>query len=187
MSRTRIGLAILLAGMISVGVAMIGQRWIDARGTDQVTIIRPSAPLQILPEFSLPDLHGDEVSSSEWSGKIVILNYWASWCPPCVREIPLFIQTQSTLGEAQVQVVGIAVDRLDDITQFIADYPLNYPILIANPAAMALSKRLGNRVEGLPFTVIFDQRGRRVFSRTGEITAAELASELDPLIKTKGS
>jgi peroxiredoxin len=99
--------------------------------------------------------------------------------------MPLFIQTQEALGEAGVQVVGVAVDRLEDVEKLVADYPVNYPILMANPEAVALSKRLGNRVEGLPFTVIFDRRGRRVFSRTGEVTAAVLKAELDAMVKAE--
>jgi thiol-disulfide isomerase/thioredoxin len=183
MSALRVGLVILLAGGISIGIAIVGQRWIEAPKLEEGLSTRHAAPLQTLPELGLPDLAGREVNSADWAGKVVVINYWASWCPPCVREIPLFIQTQEALGDAGVQVVGIAVDRIEDVEKFVADYPVNYPILIANPEAVALSKRLGNRVEGLPFTVIFDRRGRRVFSRTGEVTAAELQAELDALVK----
>ena len=185
MSAVRVGLAILLAGGISIGAAVVGQRWIEAPKPKAGLSVRQSAPLQTLPDFGLTDLAGREVSSEAWADKVVVINYWASWCPPCVREMPLFIQTQEALGEFGVQVVGIAVDRLEDVETFVAQYPVNYPILMANPEAVALSKRLGNRVEGLPFTVIFDRRGRRVFSRTGEVTAAELKAELDALIKAE--
>ncbi len=182
MSAYRVALVIVLTGGISIGVAVIGQRWIDQPSSETGSPIRSSAPLQTLPEFGLPDLDGHEVASTAWADKVVIINYWASWCPPCVREIALFVQTQQQLGEAGVQVVGIAVDRLDDVKTFLADHPINYPILMANPEAIALAKRLGNRVEGLPFTVIFDRRGRRVFSRTGEVTATELMTQLDALV-----
>ncbi|UHD18408.1 TlpA family protein disulfide reductase [Thiocapsa bogorovii] len=187
MSAIRVGMVILLAGGISVGVAIVGQRWIGAPKPDSGLPARQSAPLQTLPDFGLTDLAGSKVSSEAWAGKVVVINYWASWCPPCVREMPLFIETQEALGEAGVQVVGIAVDRPEDVEAFVAQYPVNYPILVANPEAVALSKRLGNRVEGLPFTVIFDRRGRRVFSRTGEVTAAELKAELGALVDAEGS
>jgi thiol-disulfide isomerase/thioredoxin len=182
MSALRIGLVILLAGGISIGVAVIGQRWID-EPPPRTTTSRSVAPLQVLPEFGLTDLQGNAVSSADWDGKVVVVNYWASWCPPCVREMPLFTEIQASLGDAHVQVVGIAVDRREDVERFVAQYPVNYPILMANAEAVALSKRLGNRVEGLPFTAIFDRRGRRVFSRTGEVTAADLKAELDALVK----
>jgi thiol-disulfide isomerase/thioredoxin len=185
MSVLKVGLAVVLAGGISIGIAVVGQRWFDEPQTDTKTSDRVAAQLQTLPDFRLPDLEGNEVGSDAWAGKVVVINYWASWCPPCVREMPLFISTQETLGDA-VQVVGIAVDRLADVEQFLSDYPVNFPILMANPEAMAMSKRLGNRVEGLPFTVIFDRRGRRVFSHTGEVTAAELQSQLEALVNARG-
>jgi thiol-disulfide isomerase/thioredoxin len=184
MSVLKVGLAVVLAGGISIGIAVLGQRWLVEPQTEANTSDRVAAQLQTLPDFRLPDLEGNEVGSDTWAGKVVVINYWASWCPPCVREMPLFISTQETLGDA-VQVVGIAVDRLADVEQFLADYPVNFPILMANPEAMAMSKRLGNRVEGLPFTVIFDRRGRRVFSHTGEVTAAELQSQLEALVKAR--
>lgn len=185
MNAVRVGMVILLAGGISIGVAVVSQRWIDAPKPEAGLSVRQSAPLQTLPDFGLTDLTGLEASSEAWAGKVVVINYWASWCPPCIREMPLFIQTQETLGAAGVQVVGIAVDRREDVEAFVAQYPVNYPILMATPEAVALSKRLGNRVEGLPFTVIFDRRGRRVFSRIGEVTAAELKVELDALVKSE--
>jgi thiol-disulfide isomerase/thioredoxin len=185
MSAIRTGMVILLAGGISVGVAVVSQRWIEAPKLDAGLSVRQSAPLQTLPDFGLTDLSGAKISSDAWAGKVVVVNYWASWCPPCVREMPLFIETQQALGEAGVQVVGIAVDRLEDVEAFVAQYPVNYPILMANPEAVALSKRLGNRVEGLPFTVIFDRSGRRVFRRTGEVAAAELKAELGALVETE--
>jgi thiol-disulfide isomerase/thioredoxin len=141
-------MVILLAGGISIGVAVVGQRWIETPKPDAGFSARQRAPPQSLPDFDLTDRAGLDVSSKAWAGKVVVINDWASWCPPCVREIPLLIQTQEALGEA-----------------------------------VALSKRLGNRVEGLPFTVTFDRRGRRVFSRTGEVTAALLKAELDALVK----
>ncbi|MCG6895589.1 MAG: TlpA family protein disulfide reductase [Thiocapsa sp.] len=184
MSPLKVGAVAVLAGGISVGIAVLGQRWLSEPLPNAE--LSGAAQLQTLPDFRLTDTEGHEVQSGAWSGKILVIHYWASWCPPCVREMPLFIHAQETLGKAGVQVVGIAVDRLEDVAEFVARYPVNYPILIANPEAVALSRRLGNRVEGLPFTVIFDRRGRRVFSRTGEITAAELERQLGGLINAAG-
>jgi thiol-disulfide isomerase/thioredoxin len=183
MSAVRVEIVILLAGGISIGVAVVGQGWIKAPKPEAGFSARQRAPPQTLPDFDLTDRAGLDVSSKAWAGKVVVINDWARWCPPCVREMPLLIQTQEALGEAGVQVVGVAVDRLEDVEKLVADYPVNYPILMANPEAVALSKRLGNRVEGLPCTVIVDRRGRRVFSRTGEVTAAVLKAELDALVK----
>jgi thiol-disulfide isomerase/thioredoxin len=126
------------------------------------------------------------VSSSTWSGQIVVINYWASWCPGCVREMPMMIRAQEALRDKGVQFVGIAIDRAEDARAFVARYPVNYPVLVGSPESIELSRRLGNRLLGLPFTVIFDQRGRRVFSRTGELGAEELKAQLDGLLGMNG-
>jgi len=175
----KVAVVTLLAGGISIGTAILGERWLAHRESAAVGRTAGSAQLQSLPDFRLPDLSGREVTSSAWAGKVLVLNYWASWCPPCLREIPMMIRAQESLHERGVQFVGIALDRVEDVKSFIAEYPLNYPVLIGNPESVELSRRLGNRLQGLPFTVIFDARGRRVFSHMGELGADSLAAELD--------
>ena len=186
MKPVKVMMVTFLAGGISIGAAIFGQRWVLESPLVEGLGKRPETDIQTLPDFRLPDLNGHLVASNAWAGKILVLNYWASWCPPCVRELPLFIRMQNALHESGVQFVGIAVDRVEDVKGFVADDPINYPLLIADADAIALAKRLGNRVEGLPFTVIFDRRGRRVFSRIGEVTADELEAQLAGLVETDG-
>ncbi|MBK5966160.1 alkyl hydroperoxide reductase [Thiocystis minor] len=186
MKPVKVMMVTFLAGGISIGAAIFGQRWVLESPLIEGLGKQPETDIQTLPDFRLPDLNGHLVASNAWAGKILVLNYWASWCPPCVRELPLFIRMQNALHESGVQFVGIAVDRVEDVKGFVADDPINYPLLIADADAIALAKRLGNRVEGLPFTVIFDRRGRRVFSRIGEVTADELEAQLAGLIETDG-
>ncbi len=173
----------LLAGGISIGTAIFGQRWIGENTLVENLAERNTERLQTLPDFRLSDLDGQEVASSAWAGKILVLNYWATWCDSCVTEMPLFIRTQEAMRESGVRFVGIAVDRPEDVKAFLVEHPVNYPLLIATPEAIALSKRLGNRLEVLPFTVIFDQRGRRIHSQIGEMTAEELQTQLAALIE----
>jgi thiol-disulfide isomerase/thioredoxin len=176
-----VGVTLLAAG-ISVGTALFGERWLAREGPADQSTMGGTALLHGLPDFKLPDLGGREVASTAWAGKVLVINYWASWCPTCVREIPLLVQTQQALGDRGVQIVGIAIDRVADVRQFIAKYPVNYPVLIGNPEAVEISRRLGNRLQGMPFTVIFDRRGQRTFSRIGEVTAAQLQAQLDRLL-----
>lgn len=170
---------LLLAGGISIGVAFVGERWL-APGPPKEPV--PGGQLSTLPDFSLPDLDGRPVTSRTWAGQILVINYWASWCPPCVREMPMLIRTQESLRGEGVQVVGIAIDRAQDARDFVSKYPINYPLLVGNPNAVELSRRLGNRLQALPFTVIFDRRGRRVFSHTGELGAEEFRAQLDGVL-----
>ena len=182
MNPAKVVLVTLLAGGISIGTAIFGERWLAQRNAGSDNGSGETAQLQTLPDFRLPDLSGREVASSTWAGKVLVLNYWASWCPPCLREMPMMIRAQEALRERGVEFVGIAVDRPEDVRSFVADYPLDYLVLIGSPESVELSRRLGNRFQGLPFTVVFDAQGRRVFSRTGEVEAEELASVLDAVL-----
>ena len=177
----------LLAGGISIGTAIFGQRWISENPRIERLTDRGADRLHTLPDFRLKDLDGHEIASSAWAGKVLVLNFWATWCDPCLSEMPLFIRTQQALHEAQVRFVGIAVDRPEDVKAFLAEHPVNYPILIATPEVLALSKRLGNRLEVLPFTAIFDPRGRLIHSQIGEMTAEELQARLGHLVETSNA
>lgn len=174
----KVVLVTVLAGTISVGAAIFGQRWIEENPLLESLSERTTDDLQTLPDFRLSDPDGREFVSTAWAGKVLVLNFWATWCPSCIDEMPLFIRAQEALQESGVQFVGIAVDQVEDVRDFVAGYPLNYPVLIADSEVMALSKRLGNRLEVLPFTVIFDRHGRRVHSQIGELTPQELQTQL---------
>ena len=186
----KVVLVTVLAGGISLGTALIGQHWLDGDEGDGGGRVGRSEhetePLQTLPDFRLTDLDGREVASHAWSGKVLVLNFWATWCPPCLSEIPRFVATQERLRESGVQFVGIAVDQVEDVRAFVAGQPVNYPLLIATPEVLQLAVQLGNRLEVLPFTVIFDRHGRRVHGQIGELSAEELAGYLDPLLVREG-
>lgn len=181
MNGVKVVLVTILAAGISIGAAIFGQRWI---GDTQLHPGRYATGERAdsLPDFSLPDLAGRQVPSASLAGRVLVINYWASWCPPCVHEMPTLIRTQQAYDPAQFQVVGIAIDSKESVEQFLIDHPVNYPILIGDSASVEMSRRLGNRMQGLPFTVIFDRRGRRVFSQVGEVTAATLEAQLANLL-----
>ncbi|MCK7578351.1 MAG: TlpA family protein disulfide reductase [Chromatiales bacterium] len=190
MKALKVILVTVLAGGISIGTAIVGQRWVDFESADSGRQVgrseRQAETLQTLPDFRLTDLDGHEVTSNAWVGKVLVLNFWATWCPPCLSEIPRFVEIQERLRESGVQFVGIAVDQIEDVRAFVAEQPVNYPLLIATPEVIKLSVQLGNRLEVLPFTVIFDRHGRRVHGQIGELSAEELAEYLDPLLVREG-
>ncbi len=132
--------------------------------------------------LSLPDTQGAEQPLRQWQGKVLIVNFWATWCEPCREEMPEFVRFQRELGPKGVQFVGIAVDQRDKVAQFAKELELNYPALIGGYAAMDLSKPLGNRLLALPFTVILDRHGHIAHTQLGPLKAEQLQSILAKLI-----
>jgi len=185
MTTGRIVLVSVLAGTISIGFAIFGQHWLgDGKGLNLPLNLTTSGDdrLDRLPDFQLSDLTGREIHSSSWAGKVLVLNYWATWCPPCLREMPLFAEAQERYADAGLQVVGIAIDKREDVAAFMAANPVAYPIMLGDTDAIELSRRLGNRMQGLPFTVIFDRSGKRVHAQVGEVTESSLGNQLAALI-----
>lgn len=130
------------------------------------------------PDFTLPDLDGTPRNISEWDGKLVALNFWASWCPPCVKEIPLFAELQDTYGDQGLQFVGVAVERRENAVAFAQEVGLNYPSLQGEYQAMQVSAAYGNERGLLPYTVLINQHGRIVERLRGEVTR----EMIEPLI-----
>ena len=135
-----------------------------------------------LPDFSLPDLNARSRRSGEWLGKVLVLNFWATWCPPCRKEMPVFIALQDELGDKGLQFVGIAIDERSKVQEFVDFLGVNYPILLGENDAVQLSHDLGNRFRGLPFTVIFDRTGRVSHIQAGELQRSALEAQIKPLL-----
>lgn len=141
---------------------------------------------QRLPAFTLPDLEGRERHPEEWAGKVLVVNFWATWCPPCLREIPAFTQLQASYGERGVQFIGIAIDDADKVRAFARRQPLNYPILLGDMQGDALSRQLGNRIGSLPYTVVVDAKGEVRDKRFGEYERDDLEKVLIALVGDGG-
>jgi thiol-disulfide isomerase/thioredoxin len=142
----------------------------------------PRQDASALLQLSLPDASGKEQSLAQWRGKVVVVNFWATWCAPCREEMPEFIRTQNELGAQGLQFVGIAVDQADKVDQFAKELGVNYPTLIGGFGAVELSKTLGNRLSALPFTIVIDRQGKVAHTQLGQLHSAELHSIVGKLL-----
>jgi thiol-disulfide isomerase/thioredoxin len=132
-----------------------------------------------LPEFSLPDRDGKKTSIRSWPGKSMIVNFWATWCGPCRREIPLLKQIQKGSGPDGFQVVGVAVDFRDEVLKYAQEMGIDYPILIGEQEGLDAVNLFGMPSIGFPFTVFTDQKGRIVLTHLGELTKPQSELMLD--------
>ena len=128
------------------------------------------------------DYSGQTATLERWKGKVVVVNFWASWCPPCREEIPGLTRIQSRFAANGLQIVGIAVDSVDKARQAAIELGVNYPVLIAGLETIDLTRRLGNRAGALPFTLVLDRNGTLVASHLGILTEDQLAQIVAPLL-----
>jgi thiol-disulfide isomerase/thioredoxin len=169
-------LAIAIA--VAVAALVTGVLFQQLRSSGQEADIRP------LMAVSFADLEGKSRNLGEWRGKVLVVNFWATWCPPCLKEIPEFIRMQQQLGEQGLQFVGIAADQPEKVRQFAADYRMNYPVLLGQMDVIEIARLAGNTAGGLPFTVIIDREGRWVRSASGALDEARLQTLLGPLLES---
>ena len=166
--------------VIGVAVAALGAGLYF--GLDQRTETPASAAATGLMGLALPDASGKEQRMDQWRGKVLVVNFWATWCAPCREEMPEFIKAQTEFGEKGLQFVGIAVDQADKVAQFEKEIGLNYPSLVAGFGAMELSRTLGNKLMALPFTVIVDRKGAIVHTQLGILKPDKLEAIVKQLL-----
>jgi len=135
-----------------------------------------------LTRTAFPDLAGEQVSLERWRGKVIVVNFWASWCPPCREEIPGLVRTQRKFAANGVQIVGIAFDSAAKSRQAAAELGINYPVLVAGLEAIDLIRKLGNRAGALPYTLILDRQGLPVATHLGILSEADLERILSGLV-----
>ncbi|HEX7079926.1 MAG TPA: TlpA disulfide reductase family protein [Gammaproteobacteria bacterium] len=136
-------------------------------GDDPAADTAPAGLRDTLPSFTLENLDGEQQSIRSWPGKPLVVNFWATWCAPCLREIPML----KTFQEANpwLTVVGIAVDREEPVRAFAEDMDFNYPILMGEADAVNAAASFGVEFVALPFTIFTDAEGRTLGVHTGEL------------------
>lgn len=164
-----------LAGGVALAAAAAGA-WVAWEQTRDMST--NDEALQAFWDLQLMQPDGGQMALSSLRGKPVLVNFWATWCPPCVREMPLinqFAQSQAARGAHAVQVLGIAVDQAANVNRWIARQPLAFPVVLAGAGGVSMTRTLGNISGGLPFTILFDAQGQVQQRKIGELSEQDLA------------
>jgi thiol-disulfide isomerase/thioredoxin len=127
---------------------------------------------------TFPDLSGRPRRLLEWRGRILVCNFWATWCAPCREEMPMLAQIRAKYVAKGVEFVGIGIDSAGKIAEFIKEHPVDYPILVADSTAIDLMRDLGNSAGALPYTVVLDRAGTISHRRLGALSREELEGVL---------
>jgi thiol-disulfide isomerase/thioredoxin len=137
------------------------------------TALPPPRIPDALPAFSLDDLQGKSTPINTWAGRSLVINFWATWCAPCRREIPLLNILAGEWASQDVTVVGIAVDHRNQVLQFANQFKISYPVLIGEQDALDAAAKFGVASPAFPFTVFTDRRGEVVALFVGELHRAQ--------------
>jgi thiol-disulfide isomerase/thioredoxin len=168
-----IGLIIITA-LLALGGGILGRVFLSP--------VKQTSPMP-LPDIHLPDVSGNLRSISEWQGKILIINFWATWCPPCRKEIPEFMALQEQYASKGLQFIGIAVDDQEPVEEYLATTKINYPILIGGITGIALAHQLGNSIDAVPFTLVINRQGQIIHRQPGEFSREKIMEIITPLLK----
>ena len=142
----------------------------------------PKAKPVDLSTVHLPDLNGEMRKLSDWQGKLLVINFWATWCTPCRKEIPEFIALQKQYRNHNVQFIGIAIDNLESTLAYASTVNFNYPILISGDNGISLSQQFGNSFSIIPYTVIINPTGEIIHQHTGEFTHEQITTVLNTVL-----
>ena len=135
-----------------------------------------------LATLNLPDPAGRLQPLAAWQGRVRVLNFWATWCPPCRKELPGFARLSRKFADKGVQFVGISIDDADKVQAFRQETAIPYPLLIGDTNTLALTAPLGNPSLGLPFTVVLDRQGKVALQKVGIVSEGQLEELLSRLI-----
>ncbi len=168
---------IILIAVVALTAAAAGYLVNQGQNSSGATAAR-----QLL-ALTLPDPKGSAQSLQQWQGKLLVVNFWATWCPPCREEMPGFSRLQSKFAGHGVQFVGIGIDSADKIQKFSVQTPVSYPLLVGSPGLMEIIGQLGNNAGGLPYTVILGRDGSLQKTRLGAWQESDLEKVLGDMVR----
>ena len=163
-------LVLIVAGAAGFGLQRVLIDHENQNLTGEMSKPQASVVGQQRPEFSFIDIEGETRSVTEWNGKVLLVNFWATWCPPCKKEIPAFMELQDQYAEKGFQIIGIAIDDEEAVKDFVDTLGINYPVMAAELEAMEVARRYGNRINALPYSAFVGRDGVIAYTKPGELT-----------------
>jgi thiol-disulfide isomerase/thioredoxin len=179
-----IGFTLLGIGVLA---AFIHERWHPGPRAESAPVAATAASAAAIPEtrpeFTLSSLDGHRHAISEWDGKTLLVNFWATWCAPCRHEIPLLGSIRREYASKNVEIVGIAVDVAQDVRTFLQHTPIDYPVLTGEQDALDAAQAFGVNEMAFPFTAFIDAHGHVLTVHLGELHEAQARAILDRAVK----
>ena len=165
------GLLALAMAAVFLDPAPALQNLIGAPTATQTT----SASAGVIYAATFPDVHGQPQPLAQWDKRLLVVNFWATWCGPCKEEMPVLKNLQAKFGSGGLQIIGIAADTQSNVANFGKSIEINYPLLVAEAGAIDFSRRLGNRLGLLPHTLVLKPGGEIIYTKLGAVSEAEMA------------
>ena len=177
---------LLMVGLAVAGLASgyVFNNWQHEQKLSEtkVSTSDTTAVSNVRPLFKLKDLEDKVRDIKEWDGQVLMINFWATWCPPCRREMPAFIELQEKYKDKGFTIIGIALDEKQAVLDFTDPMGMNYPILMAEQEGIVISKAYGNKLGVLPYTVIVDRKSNIVHRQRTELSYEQVEGMIKPLL-----
>ncbi len=189
---SRLWIIVVVAGALGLGAGAAVRHWLlspqnpTAEATtepEQVSGAQEKTPDVIdsrRPDFSLPDRDGDTRSIGDFGDRVVLLNFWATWCPPCLEEIPALDGLHRALADQGLSVVGVALEDAEPVREFAREHDVGYPLLVGGREAFDIAAEYGNARGTLPYSVVIDRSGTIRATHQGALTREEAREFVAP-------
>ena len=180
----RNALLLTVVALVSASGGVLLYEFLQSGRAGEAAVTR-QATLE-LHAIPLTDLESRQTVFNDWSGDLLVVNFWAPWCAPCRREIPSLIELQHEYETRGVRILGIAFDNEPQVRRFADEYAINYPLFLAANRSAMYNAALGNPSGSLPFTAILNRNLQIVFQHNGEVSLIQLRTELEKVLSLAG-
>ena len=174
---------LLMLSLIGLGSLLLGSGasyWFSSQNAGVHPSSSQSALYQEFLDSSWKNVSDEVVDTKAWKNKTLVINFWASWCPPCVEEMPMLSAFNQKIDANSIQMVGIGIDSPSNLRQFLEKTTVSYQVLMGGLDGSDWMKRLGNAQGALPYTIILSPEGKVLFTKLGKVSESELQSALLP-------